>query len=599
MKECILILSLLSTFSQVITAQEIQKDTTASSLVIIDAADTIRAIRRDTSETMLLIGNVKLHQDSLFMECDSARKVANNLFAFGKVILQQWDSLNVFADTLTYFGNTKNAELLGSVILQNKDQKLYTESLSYNTDSKIAIYDEGALLTNDTTKLYSRRGTYYVNLDEIHFKDSIYIEGREFQLYADTLKFQTNLQLATFLGPTVIQLNKESRIYCERGYYDLANNQALFTQNAQYIKDNQEAVADTIYYNSEEETVTLMGHAELIEDSKLAQAETIVYDRESETMILDGAAFFQDSSRTVYSERMIYYVKEDKFVTHARANLVNPPQFLEADSIDFDNVNGFGIAVGNVIWTDTTADYKILCQEAEYTDSLSYIKAYGDRPVMITTKEDDPLYLAADTLISFEKFNDKDTSRVFDAFYSVAILKSNLQARCDSLTYSSEDSIFHLFRDPIIWSDTSQFTADTVRIKLVGSEIKRIFLDQNAFILNSTDEILFNQMKGKKIIAYFEESEINRIDISGNAQSIYYVLDDSGAYLGVNETLCSSMLLHFGQNEVTDIVFYKSPEATFHPIQTAKVEELKLEGFKWRGSERPQSVDDLENLTIQ
>ncbi len=582
-----------------LNGQQIQEDTVKPSLVIIDAADTIRSLRGDTSETMMLIGNVQLHQDSLFMSCDSARKVSNNLYAYGNVILQQLDSLNVFADSLIYTGNTKHAKLIGSVILQNKDQKLYTDALSYNTGTKVAVYDQGALLTNDTTKLYSLRGTYFVNMDEVYFKDSIYIEGNDFKLYADTLKFHTKLELATFLGPTVIVLDGDSRIYCEGGYYDLANNQALFTKNAQYVKENQEATADSIFYNGQEERVTLLGDAVLTEEGKLAKAQTIVYDRISDVMILDGDGFFQDSTRTVYSEQMIYYVEDDKFITYSRANLVNPPQFLEADSIDFDNVEGIGFATGNVIWQDTSADYTIVCQHAHYTDSIGYIKAFGDRPLLINSMDDDSLYLAADTLISFEHANDQDTTRIFRAFYHVGIFKSNLQAICDSLHYSSVDSMFYLYGDPVIWSDTSQFTADSVRIKLVKNEINQIHLVQNAFILNSTDEILFNQMKGKEITAHFVEGEISKMFISGNAQSIYYVLDEEKAYLGVNETLCSSMMLRFGNNQVTDISFFRAPEATFHPIQMAKIEELKLEGFRWRTIERPNSVADIRKVAIQ
>ena len=95
------------------------------------------------------------------------------------------------------------------------------------------------------------------------------------------------------------------------------------------------------------------------------------------------------------------------------------------------------------------------------------------------------------------------------------------------------------------------------------------------------------------------EGEIDRMLINGNASSIYYVLDDIKAYIGVNETLCSSMLLRFSGNTVREIVFYDNPKATFHPIQDANVEALKLEGFNWRGAERPKSIQDLTKIVFQ
>ena len=133
------------------------------------------------------------------MSCDSARKEGNNLLALGNVILQQWDSLNVFSEQLQYFGDRREAYLKDSVVLQSKDQKLFTDSLAYNTATQVAVYDQGAILTNDTTTLYSRRGTYYVALDEIYFKDSIQILSDQFELFADTLKFNTKEQKAYFL----------------------------------------------------------------------------------------------------------------------------------------------------------------------------------------------------------------------------------------------------------------------------------------------------------------------------------------------------------------------------------------------------------------
>ena len=573
-------------------AQVESSDTSEVDLVIIDKADKIEKLPGE-AEILLLTGQVELHQDSLLMYCDTARKENNELFARGNIILQQWDSINVFADTLRYYGDSKDAYLLGSVILQNDAQKLYTESLHYNTASQIAIYEDGATITDDTTFLYSKRGTYFVGLDEVFFKDSIYIKSKTFELYTDSMIFNTELQMATFVSPTRIDLDNGSKIYCEAGYFDIANNEALFRQNAQYVKEDQQALGDSIFYFGDSSEVVLLGNASLIETGKKASADKIIYNEKTEVLDLIGDAFFEDSIRKMTSEEMRYDLAADKVYTDQRSTLDNPPQFLEADTIDFDNASGLGRASGNIIWRDTSSDYTIFSQQAHYVDSTGYLKAYGGRPLLINQIDEDSFFLAADTLVSFEEVVDEDSLRQFLAYHDVRIYKSDLQALCDSLTYSSRDSIFHLFDDPIIWSDTSQFVADSLQIKLKDNQIDQIYLNQNAFILNSADEILFNQMRGKQITAYFKEGEIDRMLIKGNAMSIYYALDDFQAYIGANDTQCSSMLLRFGNNSINDIVFYDNPKAVFHPIQDINPEELKLEGFNWRISERPKSVQEL------
>ena len=43
-----------------------------------------------------------------------------------------------------------------------------------------------------------------------------------------------------------------------------------------------------------------------------------------------------------------------------------------------------------------------------------------------------------------------------------------------------------------------------------------------------------NQVKGKNITATFIEEELRLMDVSGNAESVYYALDEFGAYVGVS-----------------------------------------------------------------
>jgi hypothetical protein len=179
------------------------------------------------------------------------------------------------------------------------------------------------------------------------------------------------------------------------------------------------------------------------------------------------------------------------------------------------------------------------------------------------------------------------------AFPDVRVFKSDLQAICDSLIYSTKDSIFRFFEQPVIWSDTSQFLADTIQMSLKNKKIDRIFLTNKSFILNSPDQIYFNQIKGKNIIAYFQEGNLRRMEVEGNAESVYYALDEAKAYVGVNKTVCSRMVLLFGDNEVEKIKFYTQPTAKLEPMQQADHNALKLEGFNWVIEKRPLSVQDL------
>ena len=214
--------------------------------------------------------------------------------------------------------------------------------------------------------------------------------------------------------------------------------------------------------------------------------------------------------------------------------------------------------------------------------------------MLITVLEGDSLFMVSDTLTALRAdTTENDSARILLAYHDVRIYKSDLQALADSLSYSSVDSIFRFYRAPVIWSDTSQFTADTIYLQMADDQIDQIFLRDNAFIINSPDKVYFNQIKGKNITATFEGDDLRTMDVNGNAESVYYARDEEGGYVGVNKTICSNMLLFFGDNQVDQIKFFAEPKAKLHPMQQVDHESLKIKGFDWQEAIRPLSVEDL------
>ena len=593
-------------------AKKTQRDTTRKAPILVDYADLLEYVQND-STIQKLEGNVELRQDSVFMYCDTATIInQKTLLAEGNVIIQQSDSLNVFADSLVYNGRKRIADLYYNVVLVSKDQKLFTDSLNYDLNTKVAKYTTGALLTNDTTQLRSIRGEYFVNTDQAFFKDSVTIVNPDFELKADTLAFNTATQVATFLGPTLINQNG-ARIYCEAGFYDARNKVAEFRQNAQYFKEAEGQIAggEVIRYDGEREEVTLRGNAVYIEKDKTARGETIRYNEKTEVVLLEGNASYKDKKQFIVSDTIRYDSKKESFATVGRSRISDPPQILEADQVDYNSETGTGIALGEVVWRDTSADLTIICETATYNREDDFLKATGgrnDRPLLITEIDGDSLFVTADTLFSVRDtfaMNAaaadtlradtlaQDTFRMLLAYHDVRIFKEDLQAVCDSLTYSDADSIFRFFETPIIWSDTSQFTADSINIELADGEIDRIYLIKNSLMLNSPDNFFFNQIKGKQILVQFDSSEVRTMFVEGNAEAVYYALDDEDAYIGVNKTVCSEMLVYFGNNEVESIIFYKQPSGALQPMRSVDHDKIKLPGFRWEIKKRPKDFDAL------
>lgn len=596
-KYCFLLF--LFSFSLVALQAQSTVDTTQNRRVKIDHADSFEFVQDQDNTLHKLVGDVELSQDSIFMYCDSAIiENSTQVFALGEeVLIQQGDSLAAFGDTLYYDGILKEADLIGSVVLINGERKLFTHKLHYDLEEKLATYHNSATITDGETQLSSQSGYYYTELNEIYFKDSVVVINPEFELLADTLKFNTEEQMTYFLGPTVMRTDS-SQVYCEDGFYDVENNTAEFRQNAQFLRGEQAATADIIRYDGVNGIYTLDGNATFKEGTKReATADIIKYDQKNDRIILEGDAFFRDSTQVITGETINYNGKSKTYSTTGKSTVVDGSQTLQADAIEYDEEVGFGIAKGNVVWQDTSANIRIDCLEAEINQNTGYMKAIGGmrgRPLLTTIVDGDSLFMTADTLLS-RKIDSlaSDSSRLLLAYNDVRIYKSNMQALCDSLAYNTTDSLFKMYRQPIIWADTSQFTSDTMHMQLANSQLDRIYLYRKSFILNSPDEVFFNQIKGKDITAFFREGELHKMDVEGNAQSVYYPLDEEQAYIGVNSTVCSEMSINFANNQVQNILFFSQPEGKLQPMGAVDHDAIKLEGFNWQTDPRPTSFDDL------
>jgi lipopolysaccharide assembly outer membrane protein LptD (OstA) len=153
-----------------------------------------------------LIGNVQLQQKEVTLYCDRADFYfeQNLVDAFGNVHIKQGDSLNIYSDTLHYDGNGKKAKLNHHVRLTDSRMVLTTDELDYDLNTRIAFYLKGGTLVNDKAVLTSNHGYYYARSADVFLKKDVKLTHPDYVLTTDTLKFNTATRIAYFVSPTVI-----------------------------------------------------------------------------------------------------------------------------------------------------------------------------------------------------------------------------------------------------------------------------------------------------------------------------------------------------------------------------------------------------------
>ena len=572
---------------------QVQKD-----IIQVDKSNFLEYISNKGIITQKLVGDVWLHQDSIFMYCDSAFiENRTKMRAYGHVVIQQGDSISCFSDSLIYDGITKIADLYSKddVVLKSGRQTLYAwKTLNYNMATKVGTYKRGGKLLSDKTQVFSREGEYYVSTHEALFRTKVFVSDKDFTLKTDTLQYNTADKTALFLAPTRIKQEK-ANIYCERGYYDFAKKSAEFLQNPQYEKGKSKAIADTIRYDGNTKEVKMIGKASFEDSTTIATADIIRYNESEDISYLEGNAVYKDGKQNIVGEAITYNNKTSSFSTKGRSVIADSTQILVADDVKFDKEKGVGVAKGNVVWRDTINNLTIKCDQMDYDKKRDYIKTRGGRPLFITLVDKDSMFMSADTLISMKDTLQKDSPRLLYAYHDVRIFKKDMQAVCDSLSYSDRDSTFRLYRAPVMWSDSSQFSGDTINILLANKKVDRLFLINKGFIINELEDNYYNQIKGKLVTAFFKDGKVNRMKTFGSAESIYFATDDKEEYIGVNKVVCSEMMIYWGgeKNKVENIKFFSQPVGSMTPMKNAQPEALKMNGFNWSPEKQPKSVEDL------
>ena len=195
------------------------------------------------------------------------------------------------------------------------------------------------------------------------------------------------------------------------------------------------------------------------------------------------------------------------------------------------------------------------------------------------------------------KFNPADTvqTRIIKAYHGVKIFKTNIQAKTDSLFYTSADSTLRCYSNPIIWSEGSQQVGDTIFVQFKNKKLNNLQAFRNAFLVNTpADSLRFNQIKGRLMTGFFYNGKLKNLYVDGNAESIYYTQDDSTkVYKEMNQTLSSRIKFIFKdkENAIEDIVYIKGVEGALNPENTIAKDHV-LKGFSWKPTERPKSKKD-------
>ena len=567
---CLMALAWAASFAQ----QPSTGDT--ARIVRIIRADRLTIVRTDSlTESYILAGNVELLQGGTRFHCDSAVKdeSRNIVEAFGNIHINDSDSVHTYAQQLTYLGDSRMATLRRKVRLTDGKGVLTTDELHYDVGLRTGTYDKGGRLVNGNSVLTSREGRYNADTREAYFLKDVRLKDPEYTMTTDTLLYDVEHEKATFVSATTIR-DGRTVIRTRSGSYELR------TGNAQF------------------------GKRPVIEDStQFVSAENIRYDKRSGAGVAEGNVVYRDTSQgvTILAGRTEFSNADGRLLASRRPVMVlrqdDDSLFIAADtlfSIRLPASDSMAMAIPH---SNTHPGMEKPTELSLQKDSATEKADRNDAPGKRTEGRGGEGNAPAPSGVGIPRTDTTvasiDSVRLFRAFHRVRIFSDSMQAVCDSLAYSTTDSVFRLFQDPILWARGSQVTGDTMHLLTQNQKPKEFVVLERGFSVSRTPEDLFNQIRGNQLNGYFRDGSIERIRSKGNAESLYYLQDEDSAYFGLNHAKADAITLYFIDRELKRIAWVNGVEGVTYPFRQIPADKRELPGFKWREGLRPKSRLEL------
>ena len=443
------------------------------------------------------------------------------------------DGAILHCDSAYFYEKANSLDAFSRVrIIQGDTLTAFGDYLFYNGDTKIARLRQNARLVNKNTTLTTDSMVYDRNLNEAYYNTG---------------------------GKIVDAENTLTSIF---GRYFPNTNEAIFTRNVKLTNPNYDLSTDSLLYNTNSHI------------ARIVSPTHILYDNETD----------------IYSNSGWYNTRTEQMMLLNRSTVHNKDgKTMVGDTIYYDKAKNYGEGFSRVVLTDSVQKSTLHGNYVFYNRDTEYGLA-TDSALLIDWSTKDTMYVHADSLFTYKD----STFNVAKAYYNVRIFRVDIQGIADSLFYSSRDSVMHLHGEPVLWNENNQISGDSIRAHIKNEAVERVHVLSSAIVSQKVDSLYFNQLSGKEIIAYIDSSELRRVFVNGNAETIYYPVDDADSTIvGINKTVSSYVNMYLKDKKVDRIVMTSTTSGTMYPLSELSGGELYLKNYFWLVEQRPSSPQDV------
>jgi len=454
-----------------------------------------------------------------------------------------------------------------------------------------------SLILNNTLNTLEGFGHIHINdADSVH-------------TYSDYLKYLGDTKKA-FLRKKVKLTDGKGVLTTDSLDYDAVTKIGSFIKGGKLVRDKTVLTSKEGVYYGETRDVIFKKKVELRDPENKISTDTLTYNTYSQQANFTSPTKIITGSRVISTRNGNFNTGLKKGNLFDRSSVDDSTYHFIADDMYIDDSTGLSEFKGDAIYrTKDSLSFDLLAGNIKTNKKKSILFA-TEHPLLLIKQKKDTLYIAADTLHtgriadlartipkardSIGKIKDTTLDKYFEAYHHVRIYSDSLQAKADSLFYSLNDSTIRLLSNPIVWANENQITGDTIYLYVKNKKPEQLYVFENAFAINKIDSSEFyNQLKGNKLNAWFDDGSITKMRTKGNAENIYFALDNDKKFIGINHSNAQIIEISFENNEPAKVVFRNQLTGNMSPIGQTPKSQLMIRGFKWQDELRPKSKKDL------
>jgi len=439
----------------------------------------------------------------------------------------------------------------------------------------IKMYCDSAYRNNKKNELEAFGHVHIINADTVH-------------TFADYLRYEGNSRLAK-LRRNVILKNQSVKLNTGELDYDMNLNIAYYDKGGTIVDSTNTLTSLIGRYYTDEDLLFFKDSVVLKNPDYTLYSDTLKYQAINKVVTILGPTNIVSEKETLYSESG-WYNTQTGISQLLKNNTIKRDNYLvKGDSIHLNKHEEFAKIFKNVELQDTINKFVLRGHYGEMHKNTE--EAFlTDSTLFIHIGKQDSLFLHSDTIRV-----QKDTNgfnRIL-AYNKVKFFRKDLQGRCDSLTYSMQDSTMRMFTDPIIWAQGNQVTADSISIESQNNAIKYLHFRKNAFLCSREDSTLYNQIKGRNMLGHVSNNSLEKLDIIGNGETLYFPRDEHDIIVGMNVAKSSNISINIKGRKIDQILFTKKPDGNMYPLFDIVNQKRFLKDFEWREKLRPKTKDEI------